>query len=152
MWRCSDELRSRVQQLVTSAKKEAKHYIGNSLLYIYYHNQFLFLLSISPPFFASEFWKQIPPNEPFRVILGDVRDMLYNTRERMHQLLSVGKSDIPEDDTLTSVDQVCCSLRFNSFSFTTFVVLPEYGFLCLVVCSWINTLFLTIDIVRFLNL
>lgn len=80
MWRCSDELRARVQQLETSSRKDAKHYM--------------------------EFWKQIPANEPFRVILGDVRDTLYKTRERIHQLLSLGKSDIPVEDTFTSVDQI----------------------------------------------
>lgn len=55
---------------------------------------------------AAEFWKQIPSTEPFRVILGDVRDRLYQTRERMRHILSSGKSDIPEDETFTSVDQV----------------------------------------------
>ena len=46
MWRCSDELREWALQLHSASKKDAKHYI--------------------------EFWKQIPPNEPFRMILGDV--------------------------------------------------------------------------------
>ena len=54
----------------------------------------------------AEFWKRIPPNEPYRVILGDVRDKLYNTRERSHQLLSSGYSDIPEEATFTNVEQV----------------------------------------------
>ena len=54
----------------------------------------------------SEFWKQIPPNEPYRVILGGVRDKLYYTRERARQLLSSGTSDIPEDSTFTNVEQV----------------------------------------------
>eukprot|EP01018_Ginkgo_biloba_P000377 Gb_39797 [translate_table: standard] len=79
MWRCSDELRARAIQLHSSSKKDAKHYI--------------------------EFWKQIPPNEPFRVILGDVRDKLYQTRERTRQLLANGISDIPEEATFTNVDQ-----------------------------------------------
>lgn len=54
-----------------------------------------------------EFWKQIPSNEPYRAILGDVRDKLYNTREHARQLLSSGVSDIPEDSVFISVDQVC---------------------------------------------
>lgn len=54
----------------------------------------------------SEFWKHIPPNEPFRVLLGDMRDKLYNTRERMRQLLATGKSDIPIEDTFTDASQV----------------------------------------------
>ncbi|KAK9951468.1 hypothetical protein M0R45_006909 [Rubus argutus] len=79
MWRCNDELLARAHQLHRSSRKDAKHYI--------------------------EFWKQIPPNEPYRVILGDVRDKLYNTREHARQLLSNGVSDIPEDTTFTNVEQ-----------------------------------------------
>ncbi|KAI9108775.1 hypothetical protein K1719_020080 [Acacia pycnantha] len=55
MWRCNDELRVRADQLQSSSKRDAKKFI--------------------------EFWKQIPPSEPYHVILGDVRDKLYNTRE-----------------------------------------------------------------------
>ncbi|KAI0492914.1 hypothetical protein KFK09_027190 [Dendrobium nobile] len=79
MWRCSDELRLQADELHRSSKKDAKHYI--------------------------EFWKKVPPNEPYRVILGDVRDKLYNTRERTRQVLSNGISDIPEEATFTNVEQ-----------------------------------------------
>lgn len=79
MWRCNDELRVRADELHRSSKRDAKHYI--------------------------EFWKQVPPNEPYRVILGDVRDKLYNTRERARQLLANGNSDIPEETTFTNVEQ-----------------------------------------------
>ncbi|KAG5047318.1 hypothetical protein JHK86_016724 [Glycine max] len=79
MWRCNDELRVRSDELLSSSKRDAKHYI--------------------------EFWKQIPPNEPYRVILGDVRDKLYNTRERARQLLANGSSEIPEETTFTNVEQ-----------------------------------------------
>lgn len=79
MWRCSDELRLRADELHRSSKKNAKHYI--------------------------EFWKKVPPNEPYRVILGDVRDKLYHTRERARQLLSNGISDIPEEAAFTNVEQ-----------------------------------------------
>lgn len=48
----------------------------------------------------------MPPSEPYRVILGDVRDKLYNTRERSRLLLSNGTSDIPEEATFTDVEQV----------------------------------------------
>ena len=40
------------------------------------------------------------------MILSDVRDKLYNTRERSRELLSSGHSDVPEEATLTSVEQV----------------------------------------------
>lgn len=79
MWRCTNELQSRAEELHRSSRKDAKHFI--------------------------EFWKQIPPNEPYRVILGDVRDKLYNTRERARHLLSSGMSDIPEDTTFTDLEQ-----------------------------------------------
>ncbi|KAL6140747.1 hypothetical protein ACLB2K_059043 [Fragaria x ananassa] len=80
MWRCSAELLARAHELHKCSRKEhAKHYI--------------------------EFWKQIPSNEPYRVVLGDVRDKLYNTRERARQLLSDGASHIPEDTTFTDVKQ-----------------------------------------------
>ncbi|KAF9688031.1 hypothetical protein SADUNF_Sadunf02G0154700 [Salix dunnii] len=80
MWRCNEELRVRADELHSYSKRYAKHYI--------------------------EFWKQIPPNEPYRVILGDVRDKLYNTRERSRQLLANGKSDIPEDSIFTNAEQL----------------------------------------------
>ncbi|GJN19433.1 hypothetical protein PR202_gb06711 [Eleusine coracana subsp. coracana] len=53
----------------------------------------------------DEFWKQVPQNEPYRVILGDVRDKLYYTRERSRHLLTTGISDIPEEATFTNVEQ-----------------------------------------------
>ncbi len=60
---------------------------------------------------SAEFWKHIPPSEPFRVLLGDMRDKLYNTRERMRQLLANGRSDIPSDDTFTDASQVIVYLQ-----------------------------------------
>ncbi|KAF7822635.1 phosphoenolpyruvate carboxylase [Senna tora] len=81
MWRCNDELRVRADELHLSAKKDtvAKHYI--------------------------EFWKKIPANEPYRVVLGDVRDRLYQTRERSRHLLAHGHCDIPVEATFTNVEQ-----------------------------------------------
>lgn len=79
MWRCNDELRARAEELHRTSKRDAKHYI--------------------------EFWKQIPPNEPYRVLLADVRDRLYNTRERARQLLANGYSDVPEESIFTNVEQ-----------------------------------------------
>ncbi|KAI4388258.1 hypothetical protein MLD38_000602 [Melastoma candidum] len=78
MWRCSDELRVRADELHSSTKKDTKHYI--------------------------EFWKTIPPSEPYRVLLGDLRDKLYQTRERARHLLAHGASDIPEEATFTNVE------------------------------------------------
>ncbi|KAI4320709.1 hypothetical protein MLD38_034162 [Melastoma candidum] len=78
MWRCNDELRVRADELHRSSKRDAKHYI--------------------------EFWKTIPSSEPYRVLLGDLRDKLYQTRERARQLLAHGTSDIPEEATFTNVE------------------------------------------------
>ncbi|KAG5579039.1 hypothetical protein H5410_049666 [Solanum commersonii] len=79
MWRCNDEVRIRADKLYRSSRQDTKHYI--------------------------EFWKTIPPSEPYRVILGDVRDKLYQTRERTRQVLAHGISDIPEDATYNSIEQ-----------------------------------------------
>ncbi|KAG5597569.1 hypothetical protein H5410_038801 [Solanum commersonii] len=79
MWRCNDELRDRADEQHRSLKRDEKHYI--------------------------EFWKQVPPSEPYRVIIGDVRDKLYHTRERARQLLSNGFSEIPEEATYTNIEQ-----------------------------------------------
>ncbi|KAL5081537.1 hypothetical protein RYX36_009958 [Vicia faba] len=81
MWRCNDELRDRAEELHRNSKKDevAKHYI--------------------------EFWKKVPLNEPYRVVLGDIRDKLYRTRERSRYLLAHGYSDIPEEATFTNVDE-----------------------------------------------
>ncbi|KAI7743703.1 hypothetical protein M8C21_014969, partial [Ambrosia artemisiifolia] len=79
MWRCTDELRVRAEELFRTARRDVKHYI--------------------------EFWKQVPPTEPYRVILGDVRDKLYNTRERARHLLAHDISDIPEEAVYTNVEQ-----------------------------------------------
>ncbi|XP_071691296.1 phosphoenolpyruvate carboxylase 2-like [Rutidosis leptorrhynchoides] len=80
MWRCNDELRTRADELHRASKGDVKHYI--------------------------EFWKKIPANEPYRIILGDVRDKLYQTRERSRQLLANGISDVSEDATYTNVEQL----------------------------------------------
>ncbi|KAF8746370.1 hypothetical protein HU200_013387 [Digitaria exilis] len=78
MWRCSPELKARAEELHSSSKT-TKHYI--------------------------EFWKQIPINEPYRVVLGAVRDKLYNTRERSLHLLTAGSSTISEESTIKSVEE-----------------------------------------------
>ncbi|CAI9284129.1 unnamed protein product [Lactuca saligna] len=78
IWRCNDELRVRAEELYKSARRDAKHYI--------------------------EFCKQVPPTEPYRVILDDVRDILYKTRERCRHLLAHGKSEIPEEAVYNNVE------------------------------------------------
>lgn len=69
--------------------------------------------------FSPEFWKQVPSNEPYRVILGDVRDKLYHTRERARQLLANGISDIPEELSFTNVEEVCSLKNFFCVQFAS---------------------------------
>lgn len=40
------------------------------------------------------------------MVLGDVRDKLYHTRERARQLLSNGTSDVPEEATFNNLEEV----------------------------------------------
>ncbi|KAJ6686295.1 PHOSPHOENOLPYRUVATE CARBOXYLASE [Salix purpurea] len=71
----------------------------------------------------------VPPNESCRVILGDVRDKLNNTRERSRQLLANGKSDIPENSIFTNAEQVpSLPITFSSrkFKFSIPVLLQSY--------------------------
>ena len=35
----------------------------------------------------ADFWNPIPVTEPFRVVLSDIRDRLYHTRELLHHCL-----------------------------------------------------------------
>lgn len=81
MWRASDELKTRAQELLsTGQKKDVKHFI--------------------------EFWKVVPPSEPYRVLLSDVRDKLWNTREHAQQILTSGKSQIAKSDVFTSPSEL----------------------------------------------
>ncbi|GBG71386.1 hypothetical protein CBR_g8806 [Chara braunii] len=82
MWRCSSELREKLQSTNQDVTRRGsvKHY--------------------------QEFWNVIPPTEPYRIILGMVRDRLFNTRERLMHLLQGGISPIQESETFTSAEQL----------------------------------------------
>ncbi|TVU07791.1 hypothetical protein EJB05_41160, partial [Eragrostis curvula] len=75
----TDELRAQADELLSAPRKASKHYI--------------------------EFWRAIPSTEPYRVLLGDLRDKLYNTSERWKDLLATGFSEIPERATIKSVEE-----------------------------------------------
>ena len=66
----------------------------------------IFWVSARPFLVGTEFWKEIPLDEPYRVVLGYVRDKLYATRERSRQLLIDGFSNIPESSAFTNVEEV----------------------------------------------
>ncbi|CAI5536883.1 unnamed protein product [Closterium sp. Naga37s-1] len=80
MWRGSDELKERAQAVQAGAKKHSNHYI--------------------------EFWKQVPGNEPYRVVLCEVRDRLWNTRDHYQQLMVSGHSTFSTEDIYTSASQL----------------------------------------------
>ncbi|GAB2274728.1 Phosphoenolpyruvate carboxylase 1, partial [Dionaea muscipula] len=84
MWRCDDELRARADEL---------------------HKNYLLCVDILFLPCKMRVTRRIPPNEPYHVVLADVRDKLYNTRERSRHLLANGVSDIPDETTFTSVDE-----------------------------------------------
>lgn len=136
MWRCSDELKNRVLQLETDTKKEAKHYIGvvayfrqtttwsfvmhflnrcvsclkpacmRTYMYLHLNGCCSLVLQLKCHGYNAEFWKTVPATEPFRAILGDIRDKLYQTHERLRQLMAGGKSEIPVEETFTDKSQV----------------------------------------------
>ncbi|GJP55612.1 hypothetical protein CLOM_g14562 [Closterium sp. NIES-68] len=80
MWRASEELKERAAAVRSSVKRHTNHYI--------------------------EFWRGIPETEPYRVILGEVRDKLWNTRDHIQQIISKGRSDYNEDDIYTTAEQL----------------------------------------------
>jgi len=71
LWRCSDALKEEV--LAIKAKDASGDYLvsGERKTRAY-----------------AEFWSPIPATEPYRVILGVIRDKLYHTREVLHQCLA----------------------------------------------------------------
>lgn len=101
----------RADEFHANARKDAaKHYIGKEIGTAVEHFVYVYKLcalkSNRFDVLIAEFWKSIPPTEPYRVILGHVRDKLYYTRERARQLLSNSVSDVPEEATFTNLEEV----------------------------------------------
>ncbi|CAI5505557.1 unnamed protein product [Closterium sp. Naga37s-1] len=80
MWRASAELKQRAVEVCAGAKKHSGHYI--------------------------EFWKDIPEHEPYRVVLGEVRDKLWNTRDHIQHLMATGHSEFTPQDIYTDPEQL----------------------------------------------
>ncbi|CAI5982444.1 unnamed protein product [Closterium sp. NIES-64] len=80
MWRASAELKQRAVEVCAGAKKHSGHYI--------------------------EFWKDIPEHEPYRVVLGEVRDKLWNTRDHIQQLMATGHSEFTPQDIYSDPEQL----------------------------------------------
>mmetsp|Transcript_27567 Transcript_27567/g.49164 ORF Transcript_27567/g.49164 Transcript_27567/m.49164 type:complete len:994 (-) Transcript_27567:408-3389(-) len=88
LWRCSDALKSEVMKIKAKEAKGDLLISGERKTRAY-----------------AEFWSPIPPTEPYRVILGVIRDKLYRTREVLHQCLA--NSD--ENLMLRLKDEECFS-------------------------------------------
>ena len=62
----------------------------------------------------ADFWNAIPITEPFRVILSDMRDRLYHTREVLHPLHGapqVGSWHVAQKKNMKSLNTgvaICC--------------------------------------------
>jgi len=56
----------------------------------------------------SDFWRSIPIEEPYRVILAEVRDKLYNTREMLQEVISGNRHalDTDDDSVIVSKEQL----------------------------------------------
>ncbi|KAJ3686333.1 hypothetical protein LUZ61_015497 [Rhynchospora tenuis] len=86
MWRCNDELKAEAEKIHQSGKEMARHYI--------------------------EFWKKVPQNEPYRVVLAEVRDKLYYTGEHARLLLDgASRSDLDDSKIFTSVEEFLAPLE-----------------------------------------
>lgn len=82
MWRCTDAFKQRAVAILDGQDEEGIYDIRKRRNY-------------------SDFWRSIPLEEPYRVILAEVRDKLYNTREALQNVIA-GKVDSldPEDKTV----------------------------------------------------
>lgn len=79
------------------------HLKNDILILVYSHSWTILLKKRSPP---AEFWKFIPPTEPYRVLLSEVRDKLYYTREHFQAQLEGRQSYTDEADLVLRTDDV----------------------------------------------
>eukprot|EP00899_Mesostigma_viride_P018672 jgi/Mesvir1/26806/Mv20570-RA.2 len=90
MWRCSEALQKRVNELVAREQQKPAMQPTGSSQHKHYH----------------EFWRTVPANEPYRAILGDLRDRLANTRESIHYALNGNPCPIPDSELLHTADDI----------------------------------------------
>ena len=85
MWRCTPSFSARARAILDEADKKADGDVYEMRKRRNY----------------SDFWRSIPPEEPYRVILAEVRDKLYNTREALQEVISGKRHALdPEDDSV----------------------------------------------------
>ena len=82
MWRCTDAFRERARLLHERESAEHVYEMRKQRNY-------------------ADFWRSLPMEEPYRVVLAEVRDKLYNTREAL-QAVIMGKAEAldPADDSI----------------------------------------------------
>ena len=82
MWRCTDAFRERARLLHERESAEHVYEMRKQRNY-------------------ADFWRSLPMEEPYRVVLAEVRDKLYNTREAL-QAVIMGKAEAldPTDDSI----------------------------------------------------
>jgi len=82
MWRCTPEFKQHAMQILEGQDDVAVYDVRKRRNY-------------------QDFWRSIPVEEPYRVILAEVRDKLYNTREALQNVIA-GKAEAldPTDATI----------------------------------------------------
>eukprot|EP00892_Ulva_mutabilis_P004795 jgi/Ulvmu1/2688/UM014_0144.1 len=71
IWRCSQQLQEYCQEIWESEKRDPEQVAEEGKRRNY-----------------SGYWAPLPPTEPFRCVLGKIRDQLFKTRELLHHCLS----------------------------------------------------------------
>jgi len=82
MWRCTDALKDRAEKILSSSTDD-----NNAIFEERKRRNY------------DDFWKAIPVHEPYRVILAELRDKLYNTRVALQACMADPTVSIDMDDT-----------------------------------------------------
>ena len=95
MWRANDELRAAADSLEAQwVRDHDSETTGHNMFY-------------------TEFWQHIPPTEPYRVYLGSLRDVMWNTKQYLHYLIS----------NLSTLDGAAYASKGGMFA-SEYVVIP----------------------------
>jgi len=82
MWRCSPSFRKVVDEIVANRP----------------HEEDSVVFEIRRGRNYTDFWKTIPENEPYRVVLGELRDKLYETMEQLQKVVADPSIELDLDD------------------------------------------------------
>jgi phosphoenolpyruvate carboxylase len=84
MWRCSKSFRKVVDDIVSSRPHDEDASV---------------VFEIRKGRNYTDFWKAIPENEPYRVVLGELRDRLYETMEHLQKVVADPSIELDFDDS-----------------------------------------------------